>query len=204
MLPDLIRLTTPEQLQRAAAVVGRAFADDPLLRYMFPNPAEWAKRVPWYFATNLKHASLFGEVYATPNFEGVAAWLSPADDHWSFERLQQSGLWQMQENLGEEATDRFMQLVEMPVPETSRPYWYLFMLGVESTRRGLGFGQRLLAPMLARIESEGAAIRVDTNDPANVPFYQRYGFELIHEGMLTPQLGNWSFRRNKPLGSLRP
>jgi len=195
MTSDLLRLATSEQLQRATAILERAFGNDPLMHFMFPDPIERAKRSPWYYATNLKHSQLFGEVWTTADWSGVAAWLSPAEDHWSFERLQQSGLWQMDEQLGDEATQRFMSVVALPTPATPKPYHYLFMLGVEPSQQGRGIGGRLLAPLLQRADAEGAAIRVDTNDPANVRFYERHGFEIIFQTWVTPQLGQWAFRR---------
>jgi ribosomal protein S18 acetylase RimI-like enzyme len=199
MPASLLRLITQEQLQRASAIMERAFENDPLIHYMFPDPVERAERSPWYYAANLKHSQLFGEVWATANWEGVAAWLSPAADHWSFDRLQQSGLWQMSEHLGEEASQRFMSVVDLPVPYTRQPYYYLFMLGVEPDQQGRGIGSRLLSCLLQQADSTHAAIRVDTNDPANVSFYERHGFEVIFQTWVTPQLGQWAFRRRATL-----
>ncbi len=195
-MDSLIRLRTPEELERAARLLERAFADDPLMLYVLPNAKEREKRAGWYYGANVKHAALFGEVWATPKFEGISAWLSPSNEsHWSFDKLKQSGLWRMTERLGVRASQRFMRSVSFDIPHKDELHWYLLLIGVEPEKQRQGIGNRLMKPMLARAEAEGMTIQLETNDERNLPFYRRHGFELIFEGHVPNGPGLWAMRR---------
>jgi ribosomal protein S18 acetylase RimI-like enzyme len=192
----LIRLKPPEELERAARLLERAFADDPLMLYVLPNAKEREKRARWYYDANVKHAALFGEVWATPEFEGVATWLSPSkESHWSFNKLRQSGMWRIAEKLGVRASQRFMRSMNFDIPHEDELYWYLLLIGVEPEKHGQGIGSKLMTPMLARADSERSAIRLETNDERNLPFYRKHGFELIFEGHVPNGPGLWALRR---------
>jgi predicted N-acetyltransferase YhbS len=39
-------------------------------------------------------------------------------------------------------------------------------------------GSRLVEPILERPDRDGLPCRLETSDPANVPFYRRFGFEV--------------------------
>jgi GNAT superfamily N-acetyltransferase len=56
--------------------------------------------------------------------------------------------------------------------------WYLRAMGVHPRARRRGVGALLLAPVLARADEEGARCRLHTSDPANVPYYERFGFRV--------------------------
>jgi ribosomal protein S18 acetylase RimI-like enzyme len=56
--------------------------------------------------------------------------------------------------------------------------WYLEVLSVrpESQRRGLG--TRLLEPILERADRDGMPCCLETSDPSNVAYYERFGFAV--------------------------
>jgi GNAT superfamily N-acetyltransferase len=63
------------------------------------------------------------------------------------------------------------------------PHWYLMLLAVEPESQGQGLGSRLLVPRLARADSAGMPIYLETHSPRNPPFYQKHGFEVVFEGV---------------------
>jgi GNAT superfamily N-acetyltransferase len=192
----LRRLTTPTELEQAARLLERAFYDDPLMLYILPDPAERAKRVGWYYDANVKHAALFGEVWATPELDGVAIWLSPSrSSPWSYDKLKQSGLIEMPERLGNDAAERFMQSMNFDMPHDDKISWYLLLIGVEPDKRRHGIGSQLLVPMLSRADAEKMPITLETNDGRNVSFYLKNGFEQTFEGHVPNGPGLWAFRR---------
>ncbi|MDO9579913.1 MAG: hypothetical protein Q7J06_05025, partial [Bacteroidales bacterium] len=74
-LDKLVRLTKA-QVRPAAGMLARAFQDDPLMAYFFPDASERENRLPYIFEFLIRYGILYGEVYATsPNLEGVAVWL---------------------------------------------------------------------------------------------------------------------------------
>jgi GNAT superfamily N-acetyltransferase len=56
--------------------------------------------------------------------------------------------------------------------------WYLQALGVHPTAQRRGIGARLIEPALALADADGVACHLHTSDPANVPYYQRFGFAV--------------------------
>ena len=77
-LPEIVPLRERD-LPAAAAALSRAFHDDPLQMYVFPDPVERAARSPALFTPLLRYGLLFGEVLTTAGGpEGAAVWLGPA------------------------------------------------------------------------------------------------------------------------------
>jgi len=90
--------------------------------------------------------------------------------------------------LGEEAMAKFETFVaaQRPFRDTLIPEggWYLPWLGVEPAAQRTGTGTALLCDMFARLDSEGIATYLETEKAANVPYYLRHGFRVVHEGAL--------------------
>ena len=53
------------------------------------------------------------------------------------------------------------------------PHWYLVLIGVDPARQGRGLGSLLLRAGLARVDQDGVECRLFTDQPRNVPLYQR-------------------------------
>ena len=64
------------QAVHASEVLTRAFLDDPLINYFYPDTAEREKRMPYAHRFILNHGFRYGEVYApSAGLEGIAVWL---------------------------------------------------------------------------------------------------------------------------------
>ena len=61
------------------------------------------------------------------------------------------------------------------------PHYFLGFLAVAPNHQGQGYGARLLAPILARADAEGAACYLENSNPRNKPFYERLGFVVQRE-----------------------
>jgi ribosomal protein S18 acetylase RimI-like enzyme len=58
-------------------------------------------------------------------------------------------------------------------------HWYLVALGVRPDAQRRGIGTQLVAAGLAAADEGHAACCLEPSDPANVAFYQRFGFEVV-------------------------
>lgn len=73
-------------------------------------------------------------------------------------------------------------------------HWYLHAIGVHPDAQGQGVGRALLRHMLQLAGPD--AIHLQTNDPANLPIYARYGFEVTGELNPSPDgPGHWGMVR---------
>ncbi len=63
---------------------------------------------------------------------------------------------------------------------------YLTLIGVSAAVRGQGLGRRLLEMLLTRVDGDGATLGIglDTENAANVDFYERFGFSVTRTAVL--------------------
>jgi GNAT superfamily N-acetyltransferase len=77
------------------------------------------------------------------------------------------------------------------------PHVHVNMIGVRPAHQGRGLA-RVLLDHVQRIsrETPGAnGVTLTTEDPANVPFYQHVGYQIVGHGRIAPALETWAFHR---------
>jgi ribosomal protein S18 acetylase RimI-like enzyme len=174
------------RIDEAAAVLGRAFFDDPLERYMVPDDAERLKASSARFRNILRYGHLFGEVYTAAESPGAAAmWLPPGETEMSEERMQQAGMFELRAIVGQEAFSRFIPVIDvfdgLHASDAPGRHWYLLVVGVDPLKQRRGLGGALVEPMLARADAEGVPCYLETANETNVGFYAHLGFAIIHD-----------------------
>src|SRR5438132_14315502 len=93
MTPPKIVVLRERDLPAAAAALSRAFQDDPLQKYVLPDPVERAAQSPGLFAPLLRYGLNFGEVLTTAGSPaGAAVWLGPGAWEVTPERAYGAGL----------------------------------------------------------------------------------------------------------------
>jgi ribosomal protein S18 acetylase RimI-like enzyme len=197
---EILRLAD-SQIPAAGATFARAFHDDPLMVYTIPDPAERARLLPDVYARMIRFGTLAGEVYATAGaLEGAAVWLPP-NAKWTREHLEASGMHQISTVIGDEAYQRYREVVGREWQARERDMtaacWYLFLLGVEPSCQRRGLGGALMHPVLERAHAGSYACYLETENQRNVAFYLKQGFELIVNGEEAGTSGVrfWTFRR---------
>lgn len=198
--PGLVRIGVGQgQIARAAAVLARAFQDDPLMVVALPDAERRARSLPRLIELNVRYAARYGEVYATPGMEGAAVWLPPGRAQASRGGMLRVGAlvapltvsWVALRRLAaQEALTAHLHGQHAPMP-----HWYLSQIGVEPASQGRGFGGKLLAPLLARMDAEGVPCYLETAREGNVALYRRYGFAIVAEGDLGGGLRVWAMLR---------
>ena len=186
--PETIHLET-QHLDTASRVLARAFRDDPIAHYLFPNDSRRSRLLPWYLGSALRYCSNYGEVYATEDLDGVAAWLPPGktkvSNYW---HMLRSGMLLAPLKVGPSAFSRLMSLTAYMDAAHERwapqKHWYLFVLGVEPSSQGRGIGGALMKPVLARADADGIPCYLETQYGRNSSFYGKYGFEVVEEGVV--------------------
>lgn len=81
------------------------------------------------------------------------------------------------------------------LPET--PHHHLNMIGVRGARQGEGLARRLLDAVHERVAADPAStgVSLTTEAPANLPFYERFGYRRIGHARVSPRLETWGFFR---------
>jgi ribosomal protein S18 acetylase RimI-like enzyme len=184
MIDALIRLSKKD-IPAAAAVHSHAFFLDPYTTYMLKDLKKRPQQLFDLMSLVLRYACRYGEVYATPGMEAVAAWTSPGNGRESSWRMIRVGALPMIWKIGPAVIRSYLQVENfahaLHVHYAPQPHWYLSQLGVEPALQGKGYGQRVLNPTLERIDREGKAVYLETLNPKAIPFYKKLDFQVCEE-----------------------
>jgi GNAT superfamily N-acetyltransferase len=171
-------------IAKLSRVLGRAFFDDPVTAWMLPDEKARPTRLPRLFATLTRHHHLAGggvEVACDGPGIGAAALWDPPNRWKQSARAQLAMLPSVLRTFGYRAVAArdVIELMNRHHPE--EPHWYLAVIGSDTTVRGKGFGQALMRSRLDRVDAEHAPAYLDSSKAENVPYYQRFGFEVTGE-----------------------
>jgi ribosomal protein S18 acetylase RimI-like enzyme len=190
--------------EAAAAMLARAFRDDPLYRAVAPREDRRRMLLLWLHDKMLRYCALHGTMHTLPSLEGAACWLPPGRAELTIGGILRSGLIGLPLRMGLGAYVRFNDYVsrtnDFRRSHTPDTYWYLWVLGVDPAHQGRGIGGRLMRPVLERADASGTVCYLETEAERNLVFYQRHGFRVVDQATVT-RLGvrTWALRR-EPLG----
>jgi GNAT superfamily N-acetyltransferase len=174
----VVRLARAGESRALARVLARAFDDDPISCFVYPNARRRRRALVRFFRIQLERLYVrHGEVWTTDELAGAAIWGSPTKLRWSFADLVALAP-MVPSVLGTRtpAVLRLLLAIESRRPRV--PHWYLATLGTDPPRQGKGVGSALLAPVLGRCDAEGLPAYLESSKERNVPFYGRHGFEV--------------------------
>ena len=190
---------------RAGEVLGRAFFDDPMTEYMFPDESARERPNRWLMEKGAVYGLRYGEVYTTSGVDGAAVWLPPGDTDMPMLRMIRAGMAMAPIRIGIRAFRRFIAITdfveELHHRDMAAKHWYLMLLGVDPDRQGQGIGGVLIEPVVSRADASGLPCYLETMKEINVTFYKKHGFDVVWEGDI-PSTGLylWTMRR-EPAGS---
>jgi GNAT superfamily N-acetyltransferase len=181
-----VRLATLDEIPTLAAVLARAFANDPFYRFLAGSAPERSQRMRDGWTALLRHASAgLSATYTTDDHAGVAVWQPPGTTGPGFvaslrllpamSRLA-GGLSHLRE------VSRVVSfLEERRARHAPGPHFYLAALGVEPGRQGEGIGTALVQPALALADAGDLPAYLETATGRNVLLYERLGFAVVEE-----------------------
>jgi GNAT superfamily N-acetyltransferase len=190
------------QVAASGAVLARAMANDPVFTYMLSDPVERERLTPPFMTALTRYGLLVGEVDVTAGpVEASAIWLPPSLIRTE-EQRDRAGLTAVVSAFSDGARARYDAVVQdhdrVRGAAQSVPHWYLVLIGVDPARQGLGLGTLLLRAGLSRVDQDGVECHLFTEQPRNVPLYQRHGFESAVEGNLPDGRPHFWFMRRGP------
>ena len=184
-LPPTVRPFVRADLSATVATLARAFDDDPVMTWIFPDDGMRRRRLPGFFAAALRGSS--PRHWTAPRSPCAAGRCSaprsgcrrerggrrccasslrcPA---WSFRLRSRLSV----------ASVTYGALLRLH-PE--RPHWYLSGIGTDPPVQGTGVGGELLRSRLARCDADRLPAYLESSKERNVPFYERHGFRVTGE-----------------------
>lgn len=174
----IVRLAGDAERARVAAMLGRAFADDPAMSWIFPDAANRAMRLPCLFAL-LFDEDAGGMRLMTANGEAATLWRPPGAPTTGIVTMLRHA-WPLWRALGANLPRalRLANAVEAHMP--SGDFWYLHLAGCDPAAQGRGFGGAVVRAGLNRVARRFPAY-LETATERNLGFYQALGFAVTDE-----------------------
>lgn len=181
--PTALTATDRAVLQQMLAA---ALQDDPFYLAVTVDwadaPARRAQCLQAYFGPALDEAPAIGRLDRIGT-QAAAIWTT-SDDPAQLATAAAHKAAALQACLGPQGLRNYHAIVaamEAQVPATlPARSWYLSILGVDPAHQGAGLGARVIAPVLADADAQGAACYIETFNARSVAFYERQGFTDVH------------------------
>ena len=202
-----VRLLDPSEVATAAAVLARAFAEEPAKRALFggesatraifADPSVRTRFAEAAARGRLRAALPYAAVHVADlegTIAGVAMWYPPGVEPGALpSRVLVSTLLtpgthvlSLLAHVGaslwrdRSAVRRILAARSSAVAQAALdPSWYLAVLGTDPQFRGRGVARKLLERTLERCDVEGLPAWLETTEDSNVPLYERFGFETF-------------------------
>jgi len=170
----------PAGVAAAAAVLGRALADDPGWTYLFPAPDTRVARLTRLFERVVgRHYVGLGDS-AVVDGAAAAIWAPPGAHAvpWPTALALAPRLgWLVGRRIP--AALRLFRAMERRAPR--EPHHYLAALGVDPGHQGRGLGVAVVRPALDACDHGRTLAWLESANPKNHSFYRRLGFEVADE-----------------------
>ncbi len=169
-----IRRATPDDFARVAITATRAFEDDPVMRWFFPDGSEYDEIAPIVngFMARRWHAT--DSLWCTDDGVAMAGWFPPGRPEVAVEGPDvEHPAWRLARF---DAIRRAMAANTPP-----ERHWYLNMLATHPDWQRQGLGARLMRHVFETADAEGLPCYLETETVENVGYYRHHGFEVRSE-----------------------
>ena len=151
-----------------------AFAADPFVRWLFPDPSVFLRTFSEITRLHGERTAANGGAFGRRDFRGAAFWYLPGlhPDGVALRLvLEQAGV-----------SDRVAAVFDAAaVHEPAEPYFYLRQIAVDPPLQGHGHGAALLVAGLAEVERRHATAYLEATSNASRTLYERHGFVTLGE-----------------------
>lgn len=161
--------------RRGVATLTLAFAADPIMRWAWPNPYQYAIYWPRIAEAYGGRAFDCGTAHVLENYAAVALWLPPGagSDEATLGELVAGSCG------GQILRDLNAVFEQMAQVHPAGEHWFLPLIGVDPVAQGRGLGSALLRHGLAPCDRDGLPAYLEATSPGNRALYERHGFRVI-------------------------
>jgi GNAT superfamily N-acetyltransferase len=174
------RKATADDSRALVEMLARAFYDDPVFKWLFPDDAKRLDQSKRYFEGRARILLRQGETYTVEGASAAAMWARPGEWHDPPLDVMRQFV-HLVPALGRRIPRSLqgLRLIEERHPKT--PHWYLSVLGTEPARQGQGLGSAVLQPVLDECDRLEIGAYLETGTERNVQFYTRHGFRVTEQ-----------------------
>ena len=190
-----VGISVTKERMAAITTIAAAFRADPVVRWVWPDDAQYDKYFGRFVEAFAGGAFEAGSAHVAEDFGGVALWLPPGvtSDEEALGAIAEASI------APEAQEEVFGFMGQMPEHHPHEPHWYLPLIGVEAQFQGRGFGSALLDHALCIVDEQGMPAYLEATTERNKRLYERYGFEVTGEIQYGSSPAMWPMYR-KPRG----
>ena len=160
-----------------SAVFGRAFVDEPMMRWPMGEAADPTEQCTRCFAYFLEIALGLGLVWEAGSANGAAVWVPPGRlEDWGSHPWNQPRIQALTDD-GGSRYDTFWRWVDTHSP--NEELWQLDSIAVDPAVQRRGFGGALIQAGLDRARIDGVGAFLSTGTAHNVTTYEKHGFRVV-------------------------
>lgn len=178
-----VRIATPADVRPLARSFARAYGDDPLMSWFLPDESHRVDRLQRFFAAALGRMIRLRlrDVYTTDDAVAAAAWARPGTCKLPFTKMLPAApsILRAMGVQGMRRSARAYGFLQKHHP--AEPHWFLETIATDPDAQGQGFATSLMRPILDIGDREGLVAYLETQNPANVSFYEGRGFAVSGE-----------------------
>jgi ribosomal protein S18 acetylase RimI-like enzyme len=175
MTAPQVRTAKSGDERRVIDTIVLAFSTDPAARWMYPEPERYLGYFPEFVQAFGGRAFNYGTAHLTDDARGASMWLPPGvspNEEAVIDLIQRTVPERDQEPL-------FAIFDQMGRYHPDQPHWHLPLIGVDPTQQRKGYGSVLLEHVLRLCDEDSTPAYLESSNPANIPLYQRHGFEVL-------------------------
>lgn len=201
MSPRPTRAMSAAERERAVETLAASFDDDPLFRWLLRDDTTRRAWIRWFHGVSFDHCQSKGATFTVAEgpsqgailallpgahgptlFDWIRALVSPPRSLPTF-RLATTGL-------------RVQAALDAEHPR--EPVVYVHVLGVHPSQKGRGLGGVLLREALSLAAQRSVPLYLETSNPVNLGFYQRFGLRVLRELRIGDAPPVWTLQTDGP------
>ena len=171
-----MRRARPEDFGTLAEVLARAFYDDPVTAWFYPDAARRLRHGRRFFGIRLRQLAGHGLIFTNEERSGAALWAPPGQ--WREDFRQSLRMVPMLPVLLPNIVRSARAVREIERRHPAAPHFYLSVVGTDPEKQGGGIASALLSPMLLRCDEAGTPAYLESSKESNLSFYARHGFAV--------------------------
>ena len=180
-----------DQIEAASRVAARAFQNDPLSVYYYPDPIERKIKTVTKCEYLILLGIISGEVYITSSdIQGIAVWNTYGIKDQTIGKQSKEIIRKLRKVKRKMFSDRLFSekygitseiYNSLHNKHANFPHWDFMMLTVDPLHQGKGYASMLIKPKLREIDKQNLPCYLETQNENNVSLYEHFGFELVGE-----------------------
>ena len=180
-----------DQIEAASRVAARAFQNDPLSVYYYPDPIERKIKTVTKCEYLILLGIISGEVYITSSdIQGIAVWNPYGIKDQTISKQSKEIIRKLRKVKRKMFSDRLFSekygitseiFISLHNEHANFPHWHFTMLTVDPLHPGKGYASMLIKPKLREIDKQNLPCFLETQNENNVSLYEHFGFELVGE-----------------------